>query len=152
MNSTSLKALYTRFGPFIRFCLVGASGIVVNEAVLGLFTSVLRVNYLVSPVFATLVSSAWNFALTELWVFRAESKQSSWLRRVVPFFLLNFAALAVREPIYAGLTAGLHINYLISNLVSLGLLTVARYLVARGWIWRTGASAPQPAPAAASLD
>lgn len=145
MTSNSLKALYTRFDPLIRFCLVGASGIVVNSAVLWLVTSVFGVYYLYSAAIATLVSSTWNFALSELWVFRAESKQSAWTRRFVPFFLLNLAALALRAPIIAGLTDGFHVYYLLSNLVSLGLLTVGRYLVARGWIWRSGGARPQPA-------
>jgi len=152
MNLTTLKALYARFGPFIRFCLVGASGILVNEAALWLATSVFGVYYLYSTAFATLASSTWNFILTELWVFRAESQQSSWMRRVVPFFALNLAALLLRAPIIAGLTEGFHVHYLISNLVSLVLLTVARYLVARGWFWRAGNVRPQPAPAPAHGD
>jgi putative flippase GtrA len=141
-----------RFGPFIRFCLVGGSGIVVNSAALWLATSVFGVYYLYSAAIATLVSSSWNFALTELWVFRAESQQTSWTRRVVPFFLLNLAALALRAPIIAGLTEGLHVHYLVSNLVSLGLLTVGRYLVARGWIWRPSNIGPQPAREAARVE
>jgi putative flippase GtrA len=149
MFSKLTKQLPASFGPFIRFCLVGASGIVVNEGVLWLATSVFGVYYLYSTAVATLVSSSWNFALTEVWVFRAASQHSSWLRRVVPFFLLNLVALALRAPIIAGLTEGLHVHYLVSNLISLGLLTVGRYLVARGWIWRAdGASQPAaPAPA-----
>ena len=152
MNSTSLKALYARFGSFVRFCLVGASGIIVNSAVLWLVTSVFGVYYLYSTVLATLASSSWNCLLTELWVFGPESRQGSWIRRAVPFFLLNLAALAVRAPIIAGLTEGLHVHYLISNLVSLVLLTVVRYLIARGWIWRAGGSVPQPAPAPLQVD
>ena len=141
-----LKALYTRFDSFIRFCLVGASGLLVNSAALWLVTSVFGVYYLYSTAFATLASSAWNFVFTELWVFRADSQQSSWVRRVAPFFLLNFAALALRAPVIAGLTEGQHVHYLVTNLVSLALLTVARYLVARGWIWRTGRERPRAAP------
>jgi dolichol-phosphate mannosyltransferase len=138
--------LPVRFTPFIRFCLVGTSGIVVNSAILWLATSVFGIYYLYSTAIATLVSSGWNFILTEWWVFRAESQQSSWLRRIVPFFLLNLAALVLRAPIIAGLTEGFHVYYLISNLVSLGLLTIARYLVSRSWIWRQGGLRPQPAP------
>ncbi len=131
-----LKSLYTRFGPFIRFCLVGGSGVFVNSAALFLITSIIGVHYLISPVFATLVSSSWNFALTQIWVFSAERKQMPWYQRVLPFFLLSFGALALREPVYAGLTAGLHIYYLVSNLIALGLLMIVRYLVARNFIWR----------------
>jgi len=136
-----LRSAYQRFGPFIRFCLVGASGILVNSAVLWLATSVFGVYYLVSGIFATLVSTSWNCLLTELWVFGPESKQSPLWRRVVPFFLLNLVALAIRTPIIAWLTDGLHLYYLLSNLVSLAVLLVARYLVARLWIWPS-----QPAP------
>src|SRR5947209_12298879 len=92
MTSASFKALYTRFDPFIRFCLVGASGILVNEAALWLVTLAFGEYYKYWAVVpATLVSSTWNFTLTEIWVFRAESQQSSWMWRIVPFFLLNLA-------------------------------------------------------------
>ena len=147
-----LKSLYTRFGPFIRFCLVGGSGVFVNSAALFLITTIIGVHYLISPVFATLVSSSWNFALTQIWVLTAERKQSAWYQRVVPFFLLSFGALALREPIYAGLTAGLHIYYLVSNLIALGLLMVVRYLVARNFIWRPRSLRTPAAPQAARLD
>ena len=152
MSSIFRMRLPAGFGPFVRFCLVGGSGVVVNSAVLWVATTVFGVYYLYSAAIATLVSSSWNFALTELWVFRAESKQSSWMRRVVPFFVLNLAALALRAPIIAGLTEGLHVHYLVSNLVSLGLLTGGRYLVARGWIWRPGSALPQPVRAAEGVD
>ena len=98
-----------------------------------------------SPIFATLFSSSYNFVLTQMWVFTAERRQTAWYKRVVPFFALSFAALALREPIYAGLTAGLHIYYLISNLLALGLLMIVRYLVARHFIWRPRQARPQPA-------
>jgi len=145
---SQLKSLYDRFGPFVRFCLVGGSGVFVNSAALWVITSVIGVHYLVSPFFATLVSSSYNFALTQAWVFTAERRQTAWFKRIVPFFMLSFAALALREPIYAGLTAGLHVYYLISNLIALALLMIVRYLVARHFIWRPRRPRPQPVPAA----
>lgn len=151
MTPASIKTLYARFGPLIRFCLAGGSGVFVNEAALWLITSVFGVHFLISPVFATLFSSSWNFALTQIWVFRAERGQSFWLKRVVPFFLLSFAALALRWPIYAGLTEDFHVNFLISNLIALGLLTVGRYLVARNFIWRPRQSRTPPAPESAGV-
>ena len=141
------KLTYKRFGPFIRFCLLGASGIFVNSVVLWLATSVFGAYYLYSGVFATLVSSTRNCLLSELWVFGPESKQSPLLWRLVPFFLLNLVALAIRTPIIAWLTEGLHIFYLVSNLISLVLLLVVRYLVARSWIWPARPATPQPASA-----
>jgi dolichol-phosphate mannosyltransferase len=152
MHSLSIQSLYARFGPFIRFCLVGASGILVNSAVYGLFTLAFGVNYLYATLPATLASSSWNCLLTELWVFPTAADHSTWLRRAVPFFLLNLAALAVRAPIIYGLTDGLRVNSQVSNLISLTLLVVVRYLVARAWIWRSPAPRTPRAPAPLQAD
>jgi dolichol-phosphate mannosyltransferase len=143
-----LKSLYARFGPFVRFSITGGSGLVVNEAVLWLVTSLFGVHHLISPVFATLVSSTWNFTFTQLWVFRAERSLAAWQKRLVPFYALSFAALLLREPIYAVLTDGLHVHYLISNLIAIAVLMVGRYLVARNVIWRPRRAAALAAPAA----
>ena len=152
---SALKPLYARFGPFVRFSITGGSGLVVNEAALWLFTAIFGVHHLVSPFFATIISSSWNFVFTQLWVFRTERNVTAWQKRMLPFYALSFAALLAREPIYAGLTDGVHINYLISNLIAIGVLMIGRYLVARNFIWRPRRATPQqpqPEPEAASAD
>ncbi len=120
---------------FIEFATVGASGILVNTAALALFTDLLHVYYLVSAVFATLVSTTWNFALTELWVFGNRQGNDGRLKRYALFFIMNNLALLFRGPIMFALTTWLGMYYLLSNLISLAVLTVARYFMADSWIW-----------------
>jgi dolichol-phosphate mannosyltransferase len=128
-----------------RFGLVGVSGLVVNQGAIWVFTERLHVYYLLSAVLATQCSTAWNFALSEVWVFRAERSGRAW--RAFWFALLNNAWLIARAPIMYGLTELVGLNYLVSNLISLGVATLARFAIADSRIWRPAAVAVATDPA-----
>jgi putative flippase GtrA len=121
---------------FFQFALVGASGLLVNSVVLAFATERLGIFYLWSAALATIASTSWNFALSELWVFRGRQARAGWIKRLVQFFLMNSAALLLRSPILWGLTSVFGVHYQASNLVSIGVVTVIRYLFANQWIWR----------------
>ncbi len=120
---------------FARFLTVGLTGLLVNSLVLWLATELLGLHYLVSAVLATEGSTLWNFALTELWVFSGMRARRGGLKRLLMFFLMNNAALAVRGPMIYVLTSVLGVYYLASNILSLVALTILRYAVADKWIW-----------------
>ena len=131
--------LALRLGPatagLTRFSLVGASGLGVNMAALAAFTDVVGLYYLVSAILATQLSTAWNFALTERWVFARRALGRSRKARLILFFAMNNGALALRGPALVLLVSAVGLNYLLANLVSLVGLTVVRYAVADVWIW-----------------
>ncbi len=122
-------------GQLIRFMLVGISGILVNSLALAVVTDGLGVYYMVSAAFATLSSTVWNFILTEYWVFGQRRRQKGLVKRFAMFFFMNNIALMLRGPIIYALTTGLNVHYLVSNLVSLGVLMLLRYFLADAWIW-----------------
>jgi putative flippase GtrA len=131
-------------GSFTRlaeFALVGASGILVNTGALWLVTDKLHVYYLVSAAFATVASTVWNFAFSELWIYRHQSQASGLLRRFGLFFGMNALSLSLRAPMIYALTSLLGIYYVISNLISLALLTVIRFELADNIIWSATPSA-----------
>ena len=124
------------YAHLMRFATVGASGILVNSLFIFLFTELAGINYLVSAVLATQCSSLWNFAWTEKWVFqdrRAERK--GYWKRLTAFLAVSDGALLIRTPLLAFLVAGLGVNYLIANFVTLVLMTVARYAISDRVIW-----------------
>ncbi|HLE30536.1 MAG TPA: GtrA family protein [Anaerolineales bacterium] len=131
-SNTSLEISPVRF---FQFALVGASGLLVNALILGFATERLGLHYLISAALATAGSTTWNFSLSEVWVFRGRRSRAGWFKRFVMFFLLNNAALLIRGPIMWALTSGLGVHYQVSNLISIGAMTVARYLFANQWIW-----------------
>jgi putative flippase GtrA len=127
-----LAEVTTRVG---RFGLVGATGLAVNTVALAVLADVVGVYYVLAAVLATQVSTLWNFAFTELWVFADREHRRRGVRRMAMFFVVNNAALGLRIPVLVGLTAGLGLHYVASNLVSLGLVFVLRFTVADLWIW-----------------
>lgn len=121
---------------FIRFCLIGLSGIFVNLFFTYLFTELIGLHYLGSAVIATQASSLWNFILTEIWVFQGRQPRWNRLYRLIMFMLMNNAALSVRGPIIFTLTSALGMHYLLSSLVSILALTLFRYMLADVLIWK----------------
>jgi dolichol-phosphate mannosyltransferase len=120
---------------FLKFLLVGVSGLVVNSAALLGFTELGAIHYVVSAALATQVSTLWNFGLTETWVFGKRETERPFLQRLVSFLLVNNLLLVVRGPIMTLLVDRGGVHYLIANLVSLFAMTVLRYLLADKWIW-----------------
>jgi putative flippase GtrA len=120
---------------FARFGGVGLSGLAINEAALAICVAV-GMGGVAGTAIATQCSTMWNFSLVEWWAFRGSERARSRWQRCVLFFLMNNFALLLRAPIIFGLTVGLGVNILLSNLVSLGVMTVVRFTVADSWIWR----------------
>ena len=127
---------------FARFLAVGASGLVVNTLALALAAEGLGIHYLVSVAIAAVVSSTWNFAFTETWVFHDRRQSRGRLGRFLQFLMMNVGALALRGPMVFGLTAGLGVHYLLSNLLSIGALTVTRFFLSDRVVWRSTPPAP----------
>lgn len=125
-----------RLARMLAFGLVGASGVLVNEAVLWLFSQqAFSQHYLVGATIATQVSTIWNFALTELLVFRGP-KPGSLRGRGVRFYLLNMLLLLVlRLPVLALLVDGFGVGVLLGNLITLALLFAVRFVVADSAIY-----------------
>lgn len=143
--AVQLAGLRLRVGPelagLLRFAAVGGSGVLVN---LGAVALALRVDGRSSSVevqalaatFATQVAIAWNFLLTELWVFSGARRGTGRWARFAGFWLLNTAALVVQLPLAAALRPLLRGSYLLGTAAALGLLVVVRYLVCRGLLYR----------------
>lgn len=119
-----------------RFGAVGASGVVVNSAVLALLVGEGGTHYLAGVVLATQCSTLWNFALVEWWALREATSRGPALVRYLQFAAVNNAALLARGPLVVLLAGRFGVHYLLANLASLVLLLVGRFLVADRWIWR----------------
>jgi dolichol-phosphate mannosyltransferase len=125
-----------------RFLVVGLLGIGVNQLLLWLIVEMAGIHYLVAAILASQGSTAFNFAGVESWVFRGAWKPGI-VKRFLSFDVLNSLSLVLRLPILAVLTSELHLHYLLSNLLAIGVLTAVRFVVADRVIWKA------PVPAAA---
>ena len=124
-----------------RFGLVGLTGIAVNEAALAVLVGGLHLHYVVGYLLATQFSTLWNFGWIETWAFKSVSPTNRRSVRLGSLLVVNNAANLLTAPLFFLLTV-VGINYLVANLLTLGLVFLLRFLfVERIW-------APRPAPAA----
>jgi putative flippase GtrA len=127
----------------VRFGAVGGAGLIVNQGLLWALVGLGEMHYLLAATLATAGSSTFNFVGTESWVFRGRKQADlgGLGARFAAYTLVNSGALLVRLPLLYALTSGLHIHYLLSNVITLAALMLVRYAIADGWIWSGSATA-----------
>src|SRR4051794_5622314 len=113
-----LRLLWTlRMGEmlarFARFGIVGATGLLVNSLALFAFVEAAGLHYLPAAILATQVSTLWNFAGTEFWVFRGRMTGRRRLSRLGLYAVMNNIALALRAPMLVLLVSTLGVQYLV---------------------------------------
>jgi hypothetical protein len=57
-------------------------------------------------------------------------------QRIASYYLINNVLLAARSPILAGMVSVLGMHYILANVLSLGLITMLRFVTADKLIWR----------------
>jgi dolichol-phosphate mannosyltransferase len=139
-----LKHLYSlmqRSGElwrFVKFLLVGASGILVNEGLLWLLTEYAHLVYLLSSAIAIEVSIISNFVLNDYFTFRDRRRPSvsSMSGRLLKFNLVSLAGLLINLGVLWIFTSVLGVYYLVSNLVGIALAFLWNYFVNSLWTWK----------------
>lgn len=123
---------------FLRFSLVGLSGVLVNQGVLYLLTQFILGErlYLVAAVIATEMALLNNFAWNELWAFRDKQYTGSVSGRLVKFHGSRALGILIGLSILYLLTDLAGIFYLISNLISIAVSTLVNYFTSDLWVWR----------------
>jgi dolichol-phosphate mannosyltransferase len=126
-----------------RFALTGASGMVVNLAVLALLLSVHPASrgatwHAVAEFAATQVAVLWNFLLTETWVFRGQ-KRGRPAVRFAGFWLVNLLSLGLQLPLAQAITVVSRVGYVTATAIALAVLVVVRYAICRVVLFRPAA-------------
>jgi putative flippase GtrA len=123
-------------GNLERFLAVGVTGLAVNTLAFALFANVGGLHYLLAAVLATQVSTIWNFALAERWVFRGRRQRvQSRAARFSGFLVLNNLSLLLRGPLLVVLVSLIGMGSVLANLVSLLVIFAVRFAVADSLIW-----------------
>jgi len=125
-------------GRFLRFCVVGGSGVVVNNTILLGLVEGLRVPPVAGAVVATECAIMSNFLLNDRWTFGDVRRTvvCSLPRRFASYNLLTLGGLLLSVGALALLhgVAGLH--YLAANVVGICVGTLWNYGSNHEWTWR----------------
>jgi len=123
---------------FIKFCLVGGSGVGVNMGLLWLLTEVGGMFYLMSAAISIETSIITNFLLNNYFTFadRRQPGVKSLLKTLMKFNLVSLAGLGINLTILWILTEPLGLFYMLSNLVGIAAATLWNYLLNNWWTWK----------------
>jgi dolichol-phosphate mannosyltransferase len=123
---------------FVKFCLVGASGVGVN---LGLFWILTRFTGLKETDFLALAiaieaSIISNFTLNDFFTFRDRRSGGGYFTRLLKFNVICLAGAGVQAGVYALLYHGLGLYDLVSNLIGIVIAMLWNYLLNTWITWR----------------
>jgi putative flippase GtrA len=113
---------------WLKFNAVGFGGIIVQLAVLALLTGVLRVNYALATTLAVEAAIVQNYFWHQRYTWADRSNTRA---RFLKFNLTTGAfSLAGNLGMMTLLAGKLHLHYLLSNVVSIAVCSIANFLVA----------------------
>jgi dolichol-phosphate mannosyltransferase len=118
----------------LKFLVVGASGVLINDALLVALFHGARLPLIVASVLATEVSTLNGYIWNDRWTF---GRRGFSLTRLAQFHLVSLGGLGIATTTLWTLAtlAGLH--YLLANLAGTAVATLWNFEANRLWTWRT---------------
>ncbi len=137
-----LRLRYSRSSRFIRFCLVGLSGVIVDMTLLFILSdpSMLGWRLTRSKILASEIAILNNFFWNDYWTFRDLSRQQNsrrqQLKRLIKFNLICLAGLILNVLLLNLFFNVFHINRYIANLMAIAIVTVWNFWFNLKLSWR----------------
>ena len=126
------------FKRIFKFCIVGASGMGVNEGLLWLLTERMGLFYMISALLSVESTILSKFTLNELWTFRDLRRRGvmNALKRMLRFNVVRLIGLTVNLTVLFLLTEFFGVYYLVSNLIAIVVATIWNYIASLSLVWR----------------
>jgi putative flippase GtrA len=132
----SAREPLTRTGiRWLKFNAVGAGGILVQLAVLGILKSVFKVDYLLATALAVEAAVLHNYFWHErfTWVDRAAG--SSWLRFLKFNGTTGLFSILGNVLVMRVLVGGTHLNYFVANVLTIATCSILNFLVSDRFVF-----------------
>lgn len=125
-------------GRLLRFLIVGASGVAVNQGALVFLHGVWRWPLAPASAVAVEASILSNFVFNALWTWRDvfEGGIRRWLYRGLQYHAVTLAAAATNILGLVVLARGFGMDYRTANLVAIGIGSALTYLASDRWVFR----------------
>jgi dolichol-phosphate mannosyltransferase len=128
---------------FLKFCLVGGAGVVVNMGMLYLFTDIVGLYYLLSSIIAIEIAILNNFFWNDIWTWRDRRKRGGvqFFKRLIKYNIsANFSSFVGNIVTLWILTSIFGWYYMYANLVGIMIGVVLNFSLNDRWTYRRGRS------------
>ena len=119
---------------FLKFGIVGGSGVVVNYLCYWILLEFARLNHLLASALATEAAILNNFTFNDLWTFRERRKAKLWFR-LLNFHWSRILGLLVTVGSLYLLVDLMGFDKLVSYVFAIGLGTLTNFLTSDLFVW-----------------
>lgn len=131
------KIRFKKSQEFIKFCLVGTTGIFVNMGVYILLTRIAKIPMEVAAPIAIELSILSNFTLNNLWTFRERNTNTSLISKLYRFHIVSLCAGLTNYTVLLLLTKLFNVWDISANLIGIFCGTLINYCINSLWTWKT---------------
>ena len=123
-------------GQLLRYAVVGGVSFIVDYGSLWLLTEEAGLPYLWSAAIAFILGLTCNYILSTRWVFGESRIRNAW-GEFAAFALIGLKGLGLNELIMYACTDGLGFHYMISKIVSTGIVFFWNFLARRFIVFKS---------------
>lgn len=112
---------------FLRFCVVGGSGVFVDFGVTWLVKERLRWNKFVANSMGFVIAATSNYILNRVWTFQSQNESIG--SEYLSFIGIALVGLAINNSIIYLLNERLKMNFYLAKLFAIGITTIWNFLM-----------------------
>ena len=121
---------------FIKYSLVGMSGVFVNLGLYTLLTRYYEVSELLAPLISIESALISNFILNNFWTFGKRTTQSRIRVRFLKFHLASGVSALINYSVFLTLFLVFQLYDILANLIGIALAAIVNYLINSNWTWK----------------
>jgi putative flippase GtrA len=122
--------------PFVRFCIVGGLGFVINFALLSLFYKYLRWPLFIAQLLAAEIALFNNFLFHHNWTYKSHNVEKTIVNLLVQFHVTSWVAIVGSAALVSLGVNSLHLHYFIALVITSIIALGWNFLWTRFVIWR----------------
>jgi putative flippase GtrA len=112
---------------FIKYCLVGFSGMAVDFGITWLLKEKIKVNKYIANTCGFILAATSNYVLNRIWTFESHSNQI--VVEYTGFFIVSLIGLGLNNLILMILTDKLKLNFYLSKLIAIIIVTLWNFIM-----------------------
>ena len=122
---------------FIKYSLVGVSGVFVNLGLYLFLTRYYEISEVVAPLIAIESALISNFILNNFWTFGKRIKQSRIRVKFIKFHLVSGLSALINYSVFLILFLVFGFFDILANLIGIALAAIVNYLINSNWTWKS---------------
>jgi putative flippase GtrA len=107
---------------FLKFCIVGSSGMIIDFGTTWLLKEKVRINKYIANSSGFILAATSNYLINRYWTFHSENPKVA--TEYLSFILISVAGLGINNVVLYLLTDKMKLNFYLSKLFAIGVVTL----------------------------